>query len=67
MHKKTNNTVFKLLKRKITHFELSSRTSILLWLGLLKTSMSLSYFLVIVPVDGVDSRDSSRLVAEPSD
>lgn len=53
------------VKQIITNFDPSSSTSMLLWLGLLSTSMSLSYFLVIVPAEGVDSRDSSRLVAEP--
>jgi len=39
----------------------------LLWLGLLSISMSLSYFFVRTFVDGVDSLDSSKLVAEPDD
>lgn len=37
----------------------------LLSLGLLSTSISLSYFLSSTFADGVDSLDSSKLVAEP--
>jgi len=50
-----------------TNFSVSSKTSMLLWLGLLSISMSLSYFFVRTFVDGVDSLDSSKLVAEPDD
>lgn len=50
-----------------TNFSVSSKTSMLLWLGLLSISISLSYFFVRVFVDGVDSLDSSKLVAEPED
>lgn len=37
----------------------------LLWLGLLSISMSLSYFFTGAFLDGVNSLDSSKLVAEP--
>lgn len=52
---------------KQTNFRVSSKTSMLLWLGLLSISMSLSYFFIRIFADGVDSLDSSKLVAEPDD
>lgn len=52
-------------RKNIVYLDPSSRTSMLLWLGLLRTSISLSYFLSNAFADGVDSLDSSKLVAEP--
>lgn len=61
----SNKCLQKKTKKIILYLDASSKTSILLWLGLLNTSISLSYFLFDVFADGVDSLDSSKLVAEP--
>lgn len=52
-------------RNNCTNFNVSSKTSMLLWLGLLSISMSLSYFFTGAFLDGVNSLDSSKLVAEP--